>query len=99
MYRMFIHQLIEVLEKFAPPALQEDYDNARLITGNPGWECTGAMICLDVTEAVIAEAMSRQCNLVIAHHPIVFRGLKSLTGKNYVERTVIKAIKADIAIY
>ncbi|MCO5229785.1 MAG: Nif3-like dinuclear metal center hexameric protein [Chitinophagales bacterium] len=94
-----IFNILEELENFAHPSLQESYDNAQLITGNPSWECTGAILCLDAIEEVIDEAISKKCNLVIAHHPIVFSGLKSITGKNYIERTIIKAIKNDIAIY
>lgn len=94
-----INEVIAHLERIAPPAYQESYDNSGLITGNPGEAVKGVMISLDATEAVVEEAIQRNCNLVIAHHPIVFRGLKSLTGRNYIERTVIKAIKHDIAIY
>ena len=94
-----INNIIEVIEEFAPPSLQESYDNAKLITGNRHWECSGVMICLDAIEEVLDEAIEKKCNLVIAHHPIVFSGLKSLTGKNYIERIIIKAIKNDIAIY
>jgi dinuclear metal center YbgI/SA1388 family protein len=96
---MNIENIIAELEKFAPPQLQEGYDNARLITGNKGWKCSGALLTLDATEAVIEEAIQSNCNLIIAHHPIVFSGLKSINGKNYIERTLIKAIKKDIAIY
>ncbi len=91
--------VISFLEAGAPPSLQESYDNAGLITGNPAWECTGIICSLDATEEVIAEALENNCNLVVAHHPIVFGGLKKITGRNYVERTVIKAIKNDIAVY
>lgn len=94
-----IQQIISTLEQFAPPVFQESYDNARLITGDRKAECTGIVISLDATEDVIQEAIDRGCNMVVAHHPIVFSGLKSLTGKNYVERVIIKAIKNDIAIY
>lgn len=94
-----IKDVIAHLESIAPRAYQESYDNAGLITGDAGREVTGVMISLDATEAIVEEAMQKDCNLVVAHHPIVFRGLKSLTGRNYVERTVIKAIKNDIAIY
>lgn len=83
----------------APPFYQESFDNSGLITGHPDMQITGALICLDSTEAVIDEAISAGCNLVIAHHPIVFSGIKKLNGKNYVERTLIKAIRNDIAIY
>jgi dinuclear metal center YbgI/SA1388 family protein len=96
---MKISEIITYLETIAPPALQESYDNAGLITGMKGWECTGALVTLDATEEVIMEAKGRGCNLVVAHHPIVFRGLKKINGKNYVERAVIAAIKNDIAVY
>ncbi len=96
---MQIKEIIEVLEAWAPPILQENYDNAGLIIGNQGAELSGALVTLDVTEEVIDEAINKKCNLIIAHHPIIFKGLKRITGKNYIERTVIKAIKNDIAIY
>ncbi len=94
-----IQDIVSYLEKVAPPSYQESYDNSGLITGNPLDEVKGILCSLDATEAVVQEAISLGCNLIIAHHPIIFKGLKSLTGKNYVERTVIKAIKNDIAIY
>ena len=96
---MKIKKLITFLETIAPPSYQESYDNAGLIVGNPETEINSVLICLDSTEAVIEEAISRKCNLVIAHHPIIFMGLKRLNGKTYVERVVMKAIKNDIAIY
>lgn len=96
---MKLTDILKQLETWAPPSLQEGYDNARLITGDPRMEITSALATLDCTEKVVDEAIQRNCNLIIAHHPIVFGSLKSLTGKNYVERTVIKAIKNDIAIY
>ena len=95
----FISDVLSYLESWAPPAYQEGYDNARLIVGSPNTQVTGIICTLDATEEVVAEAAEKGCNLIMAHHPIVFKGLKSLTGKNYVERTVIKAIKEDIAIY
>lgn len=94
-----IKEVIAHLENIAPRAYQESYDNARLITGNQNDTVSGIMISLDATEAIVDEAIEKGCNLIVAHHPIVFRGLKSLTGSNYIERTVIKAIKNDIAIY
>jgi dinuclear metal center YbgI/SA1388 family protein len=94
-----IKEVVSYLETIAPPAYQESYDNSGLITGNRETEITGVLICLDSIEVVIEEAIRKKCNLVIAHHPIVFTGLKKITGKNYVERTIIKAIKNDIAIY
>lgn len=94
-----IKDILNVLETKAPPALQEDYDNVGLLTGDRSAECTGVLCCLDATEAVLEEAIRKNCNLVVAHHPIIFRGLKRITGSNYVERTIIKAIKNDIAVY
>ncbi len=96
---MQLSEIIKAIEAFAPLSYQENYDNAGLIIGSPAQEITGALICLDSTEDVIDEAIKENCNLVIAHHPIIFSGLKKITGKNYVERTIIKAIKNDIAIY
>ncbi len=96
---MQIAEIISFLESLAPPSLQEHYDNAQLITGNAGWECKGIICSLDSTEDVIKEAIERNCNLVISHHPIIFGGLKKINGKNYVEKTIIAAIKNDIAIY
>ncbi|NCI48007.1 Nif3-like dinuclear metal center hexameric protein [Sediminibacterium soli] len=96
---MTIQDIIQALEEKAPVSLQESYDNAGLLTGSPAWACTGVLCTLDATEAVIAEAKEKGCNLVVAHHPIIFGGLKKITGRNYVERTVIAAIKNDIAIY
>lgn len=94
-----IKDITNAIEAFAPLNLQEDYDNAGLITGNSTAECTGVLFSLDCTEAVIEEALQKKCNLIIAHHPIVFKGLKKLTGSNYVERTIISSIKKDVAIY
>ncbi|MCD2421284.1 Nif3-like dinuclear metal center hexameric protein [Niabella pedocola] len=96
---MTIGSIIKILEHIAPPALQESYDNAGLLTGRPDWQCTGILCCLDAVETVVEEAIEKNCNLVVAHHPIVFSGLKKINGNNYVERTLIKSIKQDIAIY
>ena len=96
---MKIKDIINVLENTASPSLQESYDNAGLLTGNEQHECTGVLCSLDATEAVVDEAIDRNCNLIAAHHPIIFKGLKRITGKNYVQRTIIKAIKNDIAVY
>ncbi len=96
---MLLKEIISHLEQLAPPSLQESYDNSGLITGSPDMEISGAIICLDSTEDVINEAIRKNCNLVIAHHPIIFSGLKKITGKNYIERTIIKAIRNEIAIY
>jgi len=94
-----ISDIVAFLESLAHPSLQESYDNAGLITGHAGQPCTGIICSLDVTEEVIAEAVSKGCNMIVAHHPIIFRGLKRINGSNYVERTIIAAIRNDIAIY
>ena len=96
---MTISNIISVLEKLAPLHLQEDYDNVGLITGDKDVNCSGALLTLDATEAVVQEAIDNNCNLIIAHHPIVFKGMKKINGKTYVERAIILAIKNDIAIY
>ncbi len=96
---MTIAEIITPLEKFAPLAYQESYDNCGLLTGNSNWQCSGVLCTLDVTEEVVLEAKGKGCNLIVAHHPIIFSGLKKITGKNYVEQTIIAAIKNDIAIY
>ncbi|MBX2892996.1 MAG: Nif3-like dinuclear metal center hexameric protein [Saprospiraceae bacterium] len=96
---MQIKDILTVLEAVAPPHLQESYDNAGLIVGHPEAEVTGVLFCLDSTEAVVREAVEKGCNLIVAHHPIVFRGLKRLNGTTYVERTVVQAIRNNVAIY
>ena len=98
-FDMKLKSIIQELENKAALALQESYDNSGLIVGDLNAEIKAALICLDSTEDVINEAINKNCNLIIAHHPIVFSGLKSFTGKNYIERVVMKAIKNDIAIY
>ena len=93
-------QVFDALEQYAPLPLQDSYDNAGLQIGlTAEQEVTGALLCLDVTEAVIDEAERMGCNLIVAHHPLLFRGLKSITGQSYVERCVIKAIQKGIGIY
>lgn len=94
-----IKDVTDYLESIAPRNYQESYDNAGLITGSPASAVKGILVTLDCTEDVVQEAIDTGCNLVVAHHPIVFKGLKKLTGSTYVERTVIKAIKNDIGIY
>jgi dinuclear metal center YbgI/SA1388 family protein len=96
---MKLHQITSYLEQVAPLSYQESYDNSGLIVGNADKEITKVLLCLDSIESIIDEAIEKKCELVIAHHPIVFSGLKSLTGKNYIEKTILKAIKNDIAIY
>ncbi len=96
---MKIKEVTNYLESIAPLSFQESYDNAGLITGNSLQEITGILITLDVTELVVEEAINQGYNLIIAHHPIVFICFNSFQGNYYGERTVIKAIKADVAIY
>ena len=96
---MKIKEITQFLEKIAPLNYQESYDNSGLIVGNRENEVTSALVCLDCTVEVVDEAIENGCNLIIAHHPIIFSGIMKLTEKNHVERTIIKAIKNDIAIY
>lgn len=94
-----IKDITDFLESIAPRSYQESYDNSGLITGNPQQEVRSILVTLDCTEEVVREAIQKNCNLIVAHHPILFKGLKKLTGSNYVERTIIDAIRNDIAIY
>ncbi|RVT77536.1 Nif3-like dinuclear metal center hexameric protein [Flavobacterium sufflavum] len=96
---MKIKEILSVLEEMAPLAYAEDFDNVGLLVGDQNAEATGALVCHDALENVIDEAIAKKCNLVVCFHPILFSGLKKITGKNYVERAIIKAIKNDIAIY
>lgn len=96
---MKIKQVASFLESIAPLSLQEEYDNSGLLVGSEEGKVSGILICIDCTEAVIDEAVRKGCNLVIAHHPIIFRGLIKIAGKNYVERVVEKAIQNNICIY
>ena len=96
---MKIAEIARLIEDYAPLDLQENWDNAGLQVGNPQAEAAGALLCLDVTEAIVDEAIAKGVNLIITHHPLLFHGLKSITGCNGIERIVIKAIKNDIAIY
>jgi dinuclear metal center YbgI/SA1388 family protein len=94
-----IHEIVSAFEAVAPLALQESYDNSGLIVGEMGAQVSKALLCLDSTEAVVDEAIAKGCDLIIAHHPIVFGGLKRFTGSDYVQRAVIKALRNNIAIY
>ena len=96
---MKIKEILSVLEEMAPLAYAEDFDNVGLLVGDSKTEATGVLVCHDALESVIDEAIDKKCNLVVCFHPILFSGLKKITGKNYVERSIIKAIKNDIAIY
>ncbi len=96
---MNLATITNFLESIAPLNYQEDYDNAGLIVGQPSDNVTSVLVALDCTEQIVDEAIAKQCNLIITHHPIVFKGLKKFNGKTYVERVVQKAIKNDIALY
>jgi dinuclear metal center YbgI/SA1388 family protein len=92
-------QIIEAIEAFAPLELQEDFDNSGIQVGDISQKVEGILLCLDVTEEVIEEALELDCNLIISHHPLLFKPLRSITGKNYIERCVVKACKNDLVIY
>ena len=96
---MIIKQIIDTLEELAPLKYAEDFDNVGLLVGNANNEVSGILVTLDTLENVVEEAITKKCNLIVSFHPIIFGGLKKITGSNYVQRTVIKAIKNDIAIY
>ena len=96
---MEVKQIISYIEDFAPLSLQDSYDNAGLLIGNANQDVTTTLITIDVTEDIIDEAINLNCNFIIAHHPVIFNGLKKITGSNYTERIIQKAIKNDIAIY
>lgn len=96
---MELHKILPTLEEMAPLQYAEDFDNVGLLVGNANQDITGILVCHDALESVIDEAIEKQCNLVVCFHPILFSGIKKITGKNYVERAILKAIKNDIAIY
>lgn len=96
---MLLKDIIKEIEAFAPLSYQEDYDNSGLLAGDSQAKVKGVLLSLDCTESVVDEAIQKNCNLIIAHHPLIFSGLKQLVGKTHVERTLLKAIKNDIAIY
>lgn len=96
---MTVSDITSAIEAYAPLRLQEDYDNAGLLVGDGGSECTGALLSVDVTPATVDEAVAKGCNLIVAHHPLIFRGLKHITGNTIVERAVIAAIRNNVAIY
>ena len=96
---MKIKEILAALEEMAPLAYAESFDNVGLLVGNDHADCTGVLVCHDALESVIEEAIAKKCNLVVCFHPILFSGVKKITGKNYVERSVVKAIKNDVAIY
>lgn len=96
---MTIREIAKSIEEFAPLEWQESYDNAGLQVGDPDAQVIGVLLCLDVTESILDEALARNCNLIISHHPLIFHGLKSITGANETQRIVIRAINSGIGIY
>lgn len=94
-----VKDIAEVIESFAPKSLQESYDNAGLQVGDPEMGVAAALLCLDVTDDVLKEAKERECNLIVSHHPLIFRGLKQLTGSDSTQRLVMEALKNNIAVY
>lgn len=94
-----LRKIISILESMAPTAYAEDFDNVGLLVGNPESNISGILVCHDALELVVEEAVAKNCNLIVCFHPILFSGLKKITGKSYVERAIIKAIKNDVAIY
>lgn len=96
---MKVKDVCASLEEWAPPSFQESYDNSGLLVGHPEMEVTGVLVSLDCTEEVMREAINKNCNVVVSHHPVIFGGLKRITGKHYVERVVMMALKHDIALY
>ncbi len=96
---MKIQKILDYIEELAPLSYAEDFDNVGLLMGDSNQEVTNILVTLDTLEATIDEAITKNCNLIVSFHPIIFKGLKSITGKNYVERVVLKAIKNNIAIY
>lgn len=94
-----LKDIIRHIEEFAPLQLQESYDNSGLLVGDPEMEINGVLLCVDCTEEVFEEALEKGANLIVSHHPLIFKGLKAITGKNQQERILIEAIKNDVAIY
>lgn len=95
---MKIKEVIDALERFAPLPLQEGYDNAGLQVGLTETEVSGALLCLDVTESIVDEALEKRCNLIVSHHPLLFHAIKTLSDINYVQRTVMKAIENHVTV-
>tara|TARA_R110001592_G_scaffold113924_1_gene313269 strand:- start:1651 stop:2745 length:1095 start_codon:yes stop_codon:yes gene_type:complete len=96
---MNIKEVVQIIEEVAPLSYQESYDNSGLLIGSYADEVSGVLICLDSTEEIVDEAIANNCNLIIAHHPILFSGIKKINGNNYIEKTLLKAIKNNVAIY
>lgn len=99
MITITINDITTCLEKVAPLSFKESFDNPGLAYGNPDAPCTGVFVCLDVSEEVVEKAAKANCNLIVSHHPLIFRGLKNLLATNNVNRTLLKAIEHGIALY
>src|ERR1700751_4755975 len=96
---MKIGDIIHHLETIAPPQFQEEYDNSGLIAGDVTIECNGVLVCLDCTEEIVKEAFEKKCNLIVSHHPLIFRSVRRIHPANETGRTLMAAIKSDVAIY
>ncbi|MBO7570890.1 MAG: Nif3-like dinuclear metal center hexameric protein [Bacteroidales bacterium] len=96
---MKVKELVSELERFAPPSLQENYDNAGLNVGFPEDDIAGVLICIDVVPEVVDEAIAKHCNMIVSHHPLIFPNIKRITGSNNVEKSIIKALQNNISIY
>ena len=96
---MKIQDILQHLESIALPEYQEDYDNSGLITGYPEEECSGVLVSLDCTDDIVVEALEKKCNLIVSHHPLIFRPIRQITPGNGVGRTLISAIRAGISVY
>lgn len=94
-----VREIAGAIESFAPKEIQEPYDNSGLQVGDPEMNVSGCLLCLDVTEDILREAMKRQCNMIVSHHPLLFNGLKEVTGRTATQRIVIEALRHGIAIY
>lgn len=94
-----VREIAQAIEEFAPLSLQESYDNPGLQVGDPDMPVSAVLLCLDVTEEILREAEQRECNMIVSHHPLIFRGLKNLTGENQTQRIAIQALRKNIAIY
>ena len=96
---MFVNDIIEIIEEWAPVEYSEDFDNVGLLTGDPKSNCTGVLITLDTIESIIDEAIKNKCNLIVSFHPIIFSSLKKISKSDYVQKTIYKAIQNNVSIY
>lgn len=96
---IYVGDIVRALEEFAPPALQEDYDNSGMQVGSRSAACSGVLLCVDVLPETIDESIARRCNLIVSHHPLIFKGLKSLTGATPQQTAIMNAIAAGVSVY